>query len=325
MTPPSSVVRDVVAAATRAPSSHNTQPWRFRVRGSTVELHADRSRGLAVNDPDGRELVISCGAALLTLRVAAAHRGLAADVVLLPDPDDADLLARVGLNDEAEPDTALADLHGGILLRRTYRGAFDEQPVRAELLDRMTAAVALEGAVLHPIGAPGREEVARLVADGDLVQFADRSWRRELASWLRSPSSGDGLPVPPLALPATRLVVSALDLGRRTGAKDAGLVRAAPALALLSTRADEPSDWLRAGQALQRALLLAACEDVAAGYLNQPCQVGGRLRSALARQVPEPVVPQVLLRLGHPARETRPASRRPVRDALDDGQPHDAR
>src|SRR3954454_18980279 len=80
-------------AAVWAPSLHNTQPWWFGVRGSTVTLHADTDRRLDVADPDGREMLISCGAALFTLRLAARHLGYLPEVRTLPDPDRPGLIA----------------------------------------------------------------------------------------------------------------------------------------------------------------------------------------------------------------------------------------
>ncbi|WP_448522145.1 hypothetical protein [Schleiferia thermophila] len=76
----------LIQKAVRAPSSHNTQPWIFHVAESAINLYADRTRALPVNDPDDRELTISCGCALMNLRVAAAAEGLDARLEALPDP-----------------------------------------------------------------------------------------------------------------------------------------------------------------------------------------------------------------------------------------------
>lgn len=83
-------VRSLVQRAVLAPSSHNTKPWRFRTSTSTIDLLADRTRALPVNDPFDRELTISCGAALMTLRAAIAASGQDARVWVLPDPGDGD-------------------------------------------------------------------------------------------------------------------------------------------------------------------------------------------------------------------------------------------
>lgn len=117
---PRETIRSIVRLAVLAPSSHNTQPWRFRVLEDRIDLLADRTRALPVNDPFDRELVISCGAALLTLRAAATSAGVGAQVTVLPDATDIDWLARVELT--ADPaDATLAGLAAFIERRRTYR------------------------------------------------------------------------------------------------------------------------------------------------------------------------------------------------------------
>src|ERR1039457_4883635 len=83
---PGDQVGYLVATAARAPSLHNTQPWRFRIALSAVEVHADRRRGLPAEDPAGGELLISCGAAIFGLRLAIRHLGPLAGATLLPGP-----------------------------------------------------------------------------------------------------------------------------------------------------------------------------------------------------------------------------------------------
>ena len=95
-TPTNTLTRELIRMACYAPSVHNTQPWAWRlVSADTIELHADRSRQLTETDPEGRDLVLSCGAALHHLVVAAEGFGLVAETRLLPDGGDADFLARV--------------------------------------------------------------------------------------------------------------------------------------------------------------------------------------------------------------------------------------
>ena len=84
------IVRYVVAFAVWAPSVHNTQPWRFSAEGQEISLHADRARQLTLADPDGREMLISCGAALFTARLALRSLGYIPEAALLPDPARAD-------------------------------------------------------------------------------------------------------------------------------------------------------------------------------------------------------------------------------------------
>lgn len=305
----------LLAAAVRAPSSHNTQPWRFRPTPAGVDLLADRTRALPVNDPHDRELAISCGCALLNLRVQAAALGLSARVALVPDPDDADLLASVALEPATFPEDD-AVLAPAIPRRRTHRAAFDGPDVPTDAAGELERAVRAEGAHLTTIDDAGtRRAVAALVAEGDTALWDDVRWRRELAAWMHPSRTNDGLPVPALALRVAQRVVGAFDLGAGVGARDRALTDGAPLLALLSTDGDGPADWLRAGQALERALLVGVGLGLQASFLNPPVQVPAlcpRLR-AVARA---PGHPQLLLRFGRTAAAPPPTARRPVHEVL---------
>ena len=303
---------DLVRQATLAPSSHNTQPWRFIARGQLLELHADRTRALPVNDPDDRELTISCAAALFNLRAAAAAMGLSASTA--PAGESAsDLLATVTCS-PGDPGP-LASLAPAIPLRHTVREALSAAPLDPALAGRLGAAAAAEGASLHWLeGKQVRERVADLVAEGDRLQFADKRWRRELAAWMHPARSDDGLPVEHFG-GAVRFVLSRFNVGGSTAGKDEVFALRAPALALLTTPSDDCAGWMAAGQALERVLLTAALEGVQAGYLNQPCQLA-ELRPRLHEIAAAAAAPQVLLRLGRPLGDPHPRRRRPLEDIL---------
>ena len=310
-------LRTVIRAATRAPSSHNTQPWFFTFDDDSISVYADRLRSLPANDPFDRELTLSCGAALLNLRVRLAALGFEAAPELLPDGPRSDLMARVHL-EAADREKAVREAHlaAGIEERRTTRGGFTEAAPDAKLVERMEDAAAAEGAWLEVVsGRPEREALSELIATGDQRQFADPTWRRELASWLHPRRSGDGLALPGFSRPIAKLVVSAFDLGKTTGRKDARLADDAPCMLVLGTDLDLDEDWLKAGQALQRSLLVAAREGVQAGYLNQPCQVSDlrpRLRALLAHDGHA----QVVMRIGYPDSKVDPSPRRDVDQVL---------
>jgi hypothetical protein len=309
-------IKQLVGAAVKAPSSHNTQPWSFRKADGAVLLHADRTRALPVNDTQDRELTISCGAALFNLRVAAAAAGWAATVSMLPEPEDPDLLARVDLADgylASDDDRSLA---AAIDLRYTHRKRFQDREVPGELIARLQAAADTEGAWLKVVADDQtRDRIGDLVEEGDRTQFADPRWRRELAAWMHPRRRGDGLVV--AMAPITRLVVRGFNVGARIGDKDEELAESSPVLAVLGTASDNVGDWLLAGQALQRVLLVAASEAVQAAHLNQPCQVA-ELRPRLREVVGVPGFPQVVLRMGYPDGHVTRTPRRPVEAVLED-------
>ncbi len=323
---PPDLMRELLAAATLAPSSHNTQPWSFRVADAHVDVLADRTRALPVNDPDDRELVMSCGCALFNLRAAAAARGLDAVVHERCDIRDPDRLARVELRPAADagPDAAaersrLAALADAIERRRTVRHRFTDGSVRGDAIGRLEQAAAAEGGWLAPVpGETERVRIAAMVGEGDGIQWANPSWRRELAAWMHPRRRGDGLTVPAFAGPAARMVVRTFDMGGGVAAHDRHLAEGSPFIAILGSDGDDEADRLRAGQALERVLLTVTAEGLQASYLNQPVQV-----PALRKQLRELVgggFPQAILRVGRMDGDLPSAPpRRPVEAVLETG------
>jgi len=313
--PKAAALQAMIQAATLAPSSHNTQPWLFRLKESSVELLADRTRALPVNDPDDRELTVSCGCALYNLRVAAAAAGWQTTIEPFPDPADADLLAQVRFQPTADTPTEAA-LNDAMAARRTYRERFADTPIDPIALQALIDAAQAEGATLSLLDTEDRRAAAAaLVADGDALQWANPSWRRELAAWMHPRRRGDGLLLPALAIPVAQLVVRTFDMGHGVAAKDRQLADESPLLAVLSTAGDAPGDWLAAGQALQHVLLEGVHRGLQASYLNQPIQVAA-LRPKLQQLTGRPGDAQLLLRLGSPTKALPAAARRPVSDVI---------
>ena len=295
-----------------APSSHNTQPWRFEITDGAVSMFADRTRALPANDPDDRELTISCGCALMNLRAAAAHEGVGLTFEITPDSDDDDLLAVLSFNTEDSLSPIEAGLFNSIEGRRTYRKRFASKEVPTPIPDSLSAAASAEGSWLEVIESDeNRQKVAALVAEGDSIQWSTPGWRKELAAWMHPRRQGDGLTVPGIVAPIARIIVRTFDMGNRVGTKDKQLAEESPVLAVLGTAGDNVADWLAAGQALERILLAAHSQGLQASYLNQPIQVAS-LRPKLQKLLRQPGFPQVLLRLGFPDDEIDATPRRRI-------------
>ena len=305
----------LVERAVLAPSSHNTQPWLFRIQGQRIDLFADRTRALPVNDPDDRELVISCGAALFTLIAAIAEAGGQARVTEWPDANDRDWLASIDIQ-AGDGDPLLARLAGQIGRRHTYRKVFEALPVDATTVAALAAAAASEGATLVVAQTQEtRHALAALVARGDHLQWETPSWRRELALWMHPSRQRDGLATPGMPAALTRAVVRSFDMGDGVGARDLQLAEGSPLITVMGTPGDTPADWLRAGMALQRCLLTGCLDGLQASHLNQPIEVP-ELRGKLQALMPDAGVPQLLLRWGHVSGEGHPSARRRVADVL---------
>ena len=308
----------LIGLAARAPSLHNTQPWRFKVSQDALELYADTKRQLRV-DPDGREMLISCGAALYGLRLAIRSLGRTPEVELLPDTAGAAgprALAQVRLGPAAPVTAAERQMLKALPHRHTHRGSFESAPLPAGLLPRLQDDARAEGATLIVIDSERvREELAAIVAASGRRQDRDPESRAETWWWSRDASSLARDGVPAHAFPsvprrkAGQLPQRDFDLGRGLGQLSAdGPV--APVTAALFTSGDGEQDWLHAGQALHRLLLYAASQWVFACLNTQPLE-NVATRTQIKDCLALPGSPQMLLALGI-CRTTHPTGRRPA-------------
>ncbi len=303
-------------AATRAPSLHNSQPWAFAFGRRHVELYADATRQLRHADPSGRSLLVSCGAALLNLRVAAEHAGFHPRVRVLPEEAEPTLVALVEVDHRHRPRQpgALDHLYPAIEARRTNRRPFHPRRIPTSVLATLTEAAAAEGAVLRVYDDP--QEVTRLIGllhEADLTEHGDPARGIENQAWVGGQHRVDGVPLSALGPRPTQRRAAYRDLGHSVGGvRDHAAFEAAPTLAVLSTAHDGPADWVRAGQALERLLLEATTAGVAASFLNHPLE-----QEQLRWLVRSPLTgighSQMILRLGYgdevPATPRRPPDR----------------
>lgn len=320
----SSTLRQAVAAGVLAPSVLNTQPWRFVLGVDRIELFADRGRALPATDPDGRELTISCGAALFQCALALRAGGNTVETVLLPDPGDPDHLATIVVTGHAPPPPGVLELSAAAAERHMQREAFDDDPVAPEEIDRLAEHVTAEGAWLRNFTR--REDVitlASLQSRADAAEAADPDYRAELASWVHPGGmSPDGISAE--ALPKTPVRERQTDVVLRDFSPDPtpaggqpsfpGRVER-PSIVLLGTDGDRPADWLRAGSALSRLLIAATAGGLAASPLTQVLEPVGYRAAVRARLLGLVGHPQMLLRIGH-GRPGAPSGRRPVAEVV---------
>ncbi|MEZ4701553.1 MAG: nitroreductase [Rhodothermales bacterium] len=301
--------------AVLAPSLHNTQPWSFRVLDDEVEFFADASRAMTVLDPEHRQLVISCGAALFNLRMAIKHYEHTPIVHTFPDQDKPHLLARVRIVAPGEATPLEQQLFAAIKKRRTHRGDFAELPLTDDELASLRAVGEPEQVAIEVLTEKGaKEAVGTLIAEGMALQGRNDRLRAELSSWTVEPGN-----TPPDLVPAfarTRRGTTGGELADWGGEKAQFTLRdvsSAPAIVVISTPHENRVNWLNTGQALSRLLLTSTGLTLSASFLNQGVEVPAT-RQRLAELVGHPY-PQLVLRLGHPLGQ---ASEEVPRQAVDE-------
>ena len=301
-----------VHMATLAPSIHNTQPWQFHIRDNGIDVYADWRRRLDIIDPDGRQLIISVGAAIMNLRLALYERGWATVVRDPVGPEASRLVAAVDLSGPAVPDAVLNELAGSMPRRHTNRQPFTPDPVPRRTADDLVVAAGVEGATLDVASDSARARIVRLIHTAEAQLHDEGVYPAELTEWARPRPARHGLG----AWHAAE-IVPLRDFGmmtpRRRGPID--LDETYPTILVLSTGGDSRPDWIRAGQALERVWLTAVARGLAIAPMSQPLEIP-RLRLEVTGSDPARHA-QVLLLVGY-APPTTATPRRDVSDLLVD-------
>ncbi|WP_020549006.1 Acg family FMN-binding oxidoreductase [Embleya scabrispora] len=321
-------LRDLAAAGGAAPSLHNSQPWFFRSTGDGrgIAVYADRTRAVPLTDPDGRAMHISVGAAVFNLRVAAARLGRDPRVTLLPhdaDPQPAAVLDLSRFAHTADP--RRPDLYPAIARRHSSRLPFANRDVPERVVGELIAAADAEGVVLAVLEEADARRVLNLTAEAERRTAADLARQAETREWLRVEPATDGMPYQVLGPQDhdARVPVRAFTGRPPTPPAPTQRFEALPQVATLTTRFDRPEDWLRAGQAMERAWLVATIHGLRMSVLHQAVEWPDT-RANLRDPHTGPGYVQMVLRMGY-GPPGAPTPRRPVEETLEPAGPESTR
>jgi hypothetical protein len=293
----------LIRYAVLAPSGHNAQPWSFTISGDEIAVHPDYSRRLPVADPMDRELMLSIGAAVTNLRVAAAHFGFESTVIYEPAEDRPSPVAVITLRETCNPDEDLRRLFPAITRRHTARSDFDARGIEPETLDELCAFVE-RSEMTRFILPQERARATTLVEEADQLLMQNDQWRSELAAWVRpnESSAADGIPADAFGIPGplsafAPWLIRSIDMGATQAKRDRQLMEHAAGV-IAVTSDDDRVALLRAGEALERLLLFLTSLHVQYAFMNQVIQVP-QLRRELWKVIRTPKPPQLLIRIGY--------------------------
>lgn len=315
---PAQQLRFLLRYAILAPSSRNTQPWKFRVSDQQVDVYTDKNRWLKVADADQRELYISVGCALENLLTAMRHFGLGYQVSYRPDPEQPDLAVRVTLT--AMPVTVPyfdEGLFYAIVDRQSNHYGFRPDPINEATRQRLESYCVENGLSLYMTDAPTvKQEIDELSEEGDAMQFADPAFMQEFQRDMEAGAFG----TPWLVAKLHRLAVAFLNPSNPFVQGDTQRLSNAPLLCMVVSETDTPTVRIQAGQVFERIWLAASSMQISLQPMTQALQQP-QLRQELAHMTGiGNRFPQQFFRLGYAQQmEGIYTHRRPLEDVLIEG------
>ncbi|MCV6968144.1 Acg family FMN-binding oxidoreductase [Mycobacterium bohemicum] len=313
--PDEGTIRTALTLAGRAPSVHNTQPWGWRVGPASLHLYSDAGRQLPHTDPDGRDLILSCGAALHHCLVAFAAVGWQSKVTRLPNPDDPDHLAAIELSPYPADAVDIA-LAAAIPRRRTDRRHYSHWPVPVGDIALMAARAARHGVTLCRVEDMDNlhDIVVRSVQD-----HLNHDYMAELTAWSGRYASVAGVPAhntpapdPNAKIPGRLFAGPVLPMPPDTSSADDNAVVLA-----LGTRNDDRMARLRAGEATSAVLLTATSMGLASCPVTEPLETPQTREAVRSDIFGDSNYPQMLLRVGWAPINADPLPATPRRELAD--------
>jgi hypothetical protein len=306
--------------AVLAPSAHNTQPWKFRIVDKGVEVFADYSLRLPIIDPDDRELLMSVGAAITNLRVAAAWFGFETTVLYPSRSEQSVPVAVVAIRETCLPDPKLVALFPAIRRRHTNRSPFTDEPIGTDAASAICDVIETYPETLHALREQHRVAVGDLVTEANRLLMSRPAVRGELADHLRSSTDAqrDGIPTDSLGINAPAVmaawVLRNMNLSEVQAERDRERLDRS-ALMVVLTADDDRTSLIQAGEILERLLLTITLHGVQYAFVNQPAEVPP-LRRRLQDLALMTRPPQMIVVAGCAGESARATPRRAVQTAL---------
>lgn len=297
---------EIIRYAAKAPSGHNTQPWRFCLAENTISIKPNFEVMLPIVDGDNRELYISLGCATENLLIASTHFGYEAHIA---ECDTTEIKVELTKSNQVPQN----NLFHQIERRQTNRSVYRGEKITKEALGKLQSLSHENNLRIYfaEIGSPLADTLTQYIAKGNETQMSDKAFREELLSWMRFNGkqvkvTGDGLSYKVFGNPALPGIVAKPIVRQflKPSTQNKGDIKkvvSSSHLVLFTTKHNKVEEWVDLGRLLQRFALTATELDIAFAYCNQPCEVVS-LANELQKMLPiNGEYPTLLLRIGYAA------------------------
>lgn len=294
----------IASCASKAPSGHNTQPWKFHITDDTITVVPNFEVALPVVDGNNRELFISLGCAVENLCIAASYFGYTTHI---KECSIEAIILELTKNNLSTKDL----LFHQIEKRQTNRTIYNGNKISDGILQQLQSVPKENGVQFYftEIGTPFADTITGYIMKGNEIQMADIAFKNELLSWMRFnkkqvEATHDGLSYlvfgnPSLPGILARPIVSLFLNPKVQNKSDRKKIDSSSHFVVCTTQQDTIKEWINLGRTLQRILLKATEIGISYAFLNQPCEVAA-LASDLREKLPvNKEYPTLIMRIGY--------------------------
>lgn len=290
--------------ASKAPSGHNTQPWKFHITDDTITVVPNLEVALPVVDRNNRELYISLGCAVENLCIAASHFGYTTHII---ECSIKAIILELIKNDLTIEDPLFLQIEK----RQTNRHIYNGNKISDGILQQLQSIPKENDVQFYftEIGTPFANTITEYIMKGNEIQMADIAFKNELLSWMRFnkkqvEATHNGLSYlvfgnPSLPGIIARPIVSLFLKPNVQNKSDRKKIDSSSQFVVCTTQQDTTKEWINLGRTLQRFLLKATESRISYAFLNQPCEVAA-LASDLREKLPvNKEYPTLIMRIGY--------------------------
>jgi len=317
--------KELIQKAIKAPSGHNTQPWKFKTDEDSITIYPDYNRSLPIVDADNHALFISLGCALENLVIAAQHFGFKTNITYYTEQAGSESIVVQLTPSSAEKENGV--LFNSIDIRQATRNKYNREPIPEKDIEKLRAISKQEDVQAILITTEkDTQQILELIKEGNMMQFSNPSFIAELIKWIRfnkkaAIKQGDGLYGAVTGNPSVpawfgKLVMKLSYSPKKEASKCVELINSSSALMIFIAERNDKKAWINVGRSFERTVLMAASLNINHAHANMPCEeleVRQKLIDLLGLKNGEQ--PLLLIRLGYS--EKMPYSfRRPLNDIM---------
>ena len=294
----------IASYASKAPSEHNTQPWKFHITDSTITVLPNLDVALPVVDRNNRELFISLGCAVENLCIAASYFGYTTHII--------ECSIEVIILELTKNALTIEDsLFHQIEKRQTNRNIYNGNKISDGILQQLQSIPKENGIQFYftEINTPFANTITQYIMKGNEIQMADIAFKNELLSWMRFnkkqvEATHNGLSYlvfgnPPLPRILARPIVSLFLKPNAQNKSDRKKIDSSSHFVVCASQRDTIEEWINLGRTLQRFLLKVTEIGISYAFLNQPCEVAA-LAFDLREKLPvNKEHPTLIMRIGY--------------------------